>query len=138
MPQCQRCQSFACDGRTVVCKGCGTEQCHNNGLGRGACSVCLYGILPGWSGSDRACGYKGCTERASFGYVPGSVKSVCHTHASKPKVTIHEHKLDARGNPCGMVTTKITLADYIARRLPDARRCRGVVMPGEASIRRVW
>jgi hypothetical protein len=48
----------------AVCLACGTPQCHSNGLGNGTCGVCYVGLLPGWSGSDRPCGYKGCGERA--------------------------------------------------------------------------
>jgi hypothetical protein len=48
----------------TTCKACGSGQCMGNGLGRGQCGVCLIGLLPGWSGTDRPCGYKGCPERA--------------------------------------------------------------------------
>ena len=36
----------------------------SNGLARGTCSICLVGLLPGWSGTDRSCSYAGCAERA--------------------------------------------------------------------------
>ena len=51
---------------TMTCLWCGTPQCSSNGLGRGQCSVCLHGFLPGWSGCGpgQACAYKGCAEPA--------------------------------------------------------------------------
>jgi hypothetical protein len=48
----------------TVCLACETPQCMGNGLARGQCGFCYHGILPGWSGSNRPCGYKGCEERA--------------------------------------------------------------------------
>ena len=48
----------------TTCLACGTDQCMGNGLGGGECGVCYYGLLLGWSGTDRPCGYKGCRERA--------------------------------------------------------------------------
>lgn len=117
MPQCQRCQSHACDGRTATCLGCATTQCHGNGLGKGSCSVCLFGILPGWSGWIQTCGYKGCELQAAFHDVPGSVKRVCHYHATRPKISAFN--------------VKVTLAEYVTRLLTQAWRARGVVRPDE-------
>lgn len=114
---CARCRSAVCDGRTVSCLGCGTTQCHGNGLGKGSCSVCHFGILPGWSSWDKRCGYKGCGNRAAFHYVPGTVKYVCHDHATRPKV--------------GVTGGKLTLADYTRKHVADAWRARGVVGANE-------
>ena len=49
---------------TSTCLACGSSQCSVNGLTRGQCGICSIGLLTGWSGTDRPCGYKGCTERA--------------------------------------------------------------------------
>jgi hypothetical protein len=66
----------------VACMLCGSVQCHGNGLGNGCCSVCLYGFLPGWSGtSGRQCGYAHCTEPA-IAIVPGK-KLACMAHAMR-------------------------------------------------------
>lgn len=46
--------------RPITCLACGSRQCMVNGLGCGQCSVCLIGLLPGWSGNDTKCKYKGC------------------------------------------------------------------------------
>lgn len=43
MTACNRCSSAVCDGRTVSCLGCGTEQCHMNGLGRGSLKTVCHG-----------------------------------------------------------------------------------------------
>lgn len=58
------CSAPAC-GR-LVCLFCGTPQCSSNGLGRGQCSICFHGFLPGWSGSHpgQSCSYKGCKSPA--------------------------------------------------------------------------
>jgi hypothetical protein len=70
-------RSGHCDA--TQCKACGSVQCMGNGLGRGQCAICFAGLLPGWSGTDRACGYKGCKERA-IAAAP-RVGYVCGTHA---------------------------------------------------------
>lgn len=95
-----------CDGRKVTCMGCGDERCHSEGSARGQCRGCLLGLLPGWSSCDRPCGYKGCTNRAAFGSVPGSVKSVCLACAGRPKVG----------------RERLTLRDYIVRQAPHSPR----------------
>lgn len=46
------------------CLNCGTRQCMSNGLGSGSCSICLTGMLIGWSGDKRKCGHKTCPNRA--------------------------------------------------------------------------
>jgi len=66
----------------VACTLCGSVQCQSNGLGDGHCSVCLYGFLPGWSGSSgRHCGYARCPEPA-VAIVPGR-KLACMAHAMR-------------------------------------------------------
>lgn len=129
---CTRCGSAVCDGRTVACMGCGTEQCHNNGLGKGSCSACYYGILPGWSGSDKPCGYKGCANRAAFHYVPGSVQNVCIACSIRPKIM-------AYGRASSRITPgRISLASLVAERKLSALTARGAVQPEEHFVRRTW
>ena len=72
---------------TAVCKACHTPQCNSNGLGHGACGICLVGILPGWSGSDRPCGYKGCGVDA-VAFAP-RVKRVCAAHMERSGVAAY-------------------------------------------------
>lgn len=61
-PQCRYCGRAADrDCPKTTCLACGTEQCF--GL-RTTCMVCLIGWLPGWSRSDKYCGYKGCSNPA--------------------------------------------------------------------------
>ena len=67
---------------TSTCLACGTTQCLGNGLGHGACSVCYIGMLPGWSGTDKPCGYKGCTHRA-VAFVGGVPKVACQAHLGR-------------------------------------------------------
>lgn len=47
-----------------TCMACGSRQCQGNGLSNGRCSVCYVGLLPGWSGNDGYCQYKGCSHKA--------------------------------------------------------------------------
>jgi hypothetical protein len=68
--------THACDATT--CKACGLRQCMGHGLGHGACGICLVGILGGWGGAERACGYKGCAEPA-IAEAP-RVRNVCASH----------------------------------------------------------
>lgn len=94
----------ACD--IAVCKGCGTPQCHGNGGARGACSVCLYGILPGWGGCNGTCSYAKCTNPAAFQYVNGK-RYVCQAHANQAKIK----------------SVGLTLANYAAKcKTENARR----------------
>lgn len=72
------------DCKLVECKACGSPQCFGNGSARGTCSICLVGLLPGWSGHDRRCGYKGCFA-PSIAEAP-RVKQVCRTHVDQPSV----------------------------------------------------
>lgn len=124
MNYCARCNSACCDGRTVACLGCGVVQCHGNGHRNGSCSVCHFGILPGWSSWRKQCGYKGCSEVAAFHNIPGSVKAVCHKHASRPKITIYPRNRSER----------IPLTEYVSRGLSAARFERGVVRPDEQPV----
>lgn len=126
MTACNRCSSGVCDGRTVSCLGCGTEQCHMNGLARGSCSVCHFGILPGWSGWRQTCGYKGCDKPAAFHHVPGSVKTVCHDCAATRERIWTRDRVQTQ--------PKITLAEYVRiAKLPNGR---GVVRAGEVTVPR--
>lgn len=127
LAQCARCQSCACNGETVACLGCGVEQCFGNGLGRGACSVCRYGILPGWSSWTGVCGYKGCGKPSAFNHVPGSVKRVCLGCAGRPKIASYVPR--AVG---GYETVKISLADHVANALKSGSG-RGIVQAGEVT-----
>lgn len=111
---CETCGSMICDGRMATCLGCGDSRCFAEGSGNGRCKGCGYGILPGWSGSDRSCGYKGCTERAAFAGVPGAIKSVCLKCSDRPKVTTYR-----QGEPHAI---KVTLRAYIVQRTPNSPR----------------
>ena len=72
-----------CDATT--CAACGTRQCMSNGFGRGQCSVCYVGLLPGWSGFDqRVCGYKHCGRPAIAS--AERVHFVCSEHLERTKV----------------------------------------------------
>lgn len=95
---CPKCRTWNTDGRTCVqvrCLACGAEQCHSRGAGRGTCSVCHYGMLPGWSGNnnpdqpgrhlssvrtDVLCQYKGCGVMAVYTSLPGPKDKACKTH----------------------------------------------------------
>lgn len=50
--------------RITICMVCDSVQCMVNGLSRGTYGICGIGLLPGWSGTDRPCSYKGCQNRA--------------------------------------------------------------------------
>jgi len=65
----------------VTCMLCGTRQCKGNGLSRGTCGTCHYGMLPGWYGNDDSlpCKYKGCTGRIVSRYAPRKGR-VCREH----------------------------------------------------------
>lgn len=84
----------------VKCLACGAEQCHSRGLGRGACHVCHFGMLPGWSRNNNPidpatgrpaypnagektsilCSYAGCPEMAVYNSLPGSKPVACKKH----------------------------------------------------------
>lgn len=108
---CQHCHRWGnTDCEIAVCLGCGTSQCFYNGAGKGTCSSCGYGILPGWSGSKGTCSYVGCTEPAAFAYCPGGKRYVCHAHAQRVKVTTYQ-TVNNR-----MVTVKVPLTEYAKAR----------------------
>lgn len=68
-----------CDRQVAICMMCGSPQCHGNGLGRGQCSLCYVGLLPGWSGSIGKCSYARCGKPAvarGRGH-----RMVCKSHA---------------------------------------------------------
>lgn len=100
---CRYCGAFGQDCRPVECMACDSRQCLGNGSGRGTCSVCHYGWLPGWSHSVyvTTCGYKGC-EGATVAYAP-RVGRVCAEHLDRAKVR--------DGGPMR------TLREYIAERV---------------------
>lgn len=89
------------DCRLATCKACRSLQCLHAGSG-GRCGVCLVGIVEGWSGADRPCGYKGCPERA-VAEAP-RVRNVCTGHAPKARTTFG---------------AKVTVAEYIRARLEE-------------------
>jgi len=83
---CPNCARWSKGGRpcdVVSCLACGASQCHGNGSARGACAVCLIGVLPGWSGCDRFCGYKGCQNRG-IAFAP-RMGRVCAEHALRAR-----------------------------------------------------
>jgi len=69
----------------TTCLACGSRQCMGNGLGHGTCSICYIGLLPGWSGTDRPCSYKGCNEKAIALVGHGSHAYRCRTHLERGK-----------------------------------------------------
>jgi hypothetical protein len=80
----------------------------------------LFGVLPGWSGWDKPCGYKGCKNRAAFAGVPGQIKHVCLSCASRPKVS-------AFG-------TRLSLREYVIRQAPLSPRALEWMAPVVARI----
>ena len=108
---CPYCSSVTCDTlKVAICRGCSTVQCFQNGLGRGCCAVCSYGILPGWFGSDGTCSYKGCVQHGDFAYVRGK-RYVCKLHAQQAVV----RSATKRG-------PAITLASYVQHSVEEARK----------------
>lgn len=63
---------------TSCCLACGTIQCLHNGLARGQCSLCLVGLLDGYS--THRCGYAGCKAQAVA--AAPRVRYACHEHAT--------------------------------------------------------
>jgi len=82
---CAYCNRWGSTCAVATCLGCGTSQCFSNGGASGSCSVCHYGILPGWSGSDGNCSYAGCKNKGAFAYVRGK-RYVCLEHAKRAKI----------------------------------------------------
>ena len=78
---CGSCYGVESDGkcRPTTCLACGSVQCMSNGLSNGTCSICYHGLLPGWSGNDQKCGYKGCEEKA-VARAPRGKKFCCAKH----------------------------------------------------------
>ncbi len=82
--------------KVTACLACHTTQCMVNGLARGQCSICLVGLLPGWSGTDRVCDYKGCGKKA-VARCDGPNKNRCPYHLEKGKWdTVYADSLDRR------------------------------------------
>ena len=98
-----------CDSTT--CMACETRVCMIHGTGKGACPVCLHGMLKGWSHPNQTCGYKGCTMLAVFQDVP-RVRRCCKVHAERATVTVYTY-----GEGMGRrVTLAEIVKDYIASR----------------------
>jgi hypothetical protein len=72
-----------CDIST--CKACGTHLCQSHGLSSGHCPVCFIGILTKWSGCDRPCDVKGCTNAAVAAPRRGRWV-VCREHLGRVRV----------------------------------------------------
>lgn len=88
--QCPYCLSFVCNRRAAQCKCCHAIVCHGYGLSRGQCPVCYVGLLPGWSGDNGICCYKGCGKEA---VARGrGRKFVCKTHADHQKIGVGDFK----------------------------------------------
>lgn len=64
----------------TTCPVCGTRTCMGYGLGNGRCPVCYFGLLPGWSGSNKRCGYKGCDKPAIAIDPRNRNRPVCEDH----------------------------------------------------------
>ena len=67
-----------------ICMACGSAQCSSNGLARGTCGICFIGLLPGWSGNNRKCSYKGCNNQA-IARVDGQNSLRCREHLERGK-----------------------------------------------------
>ena len=98
--QCAACGTFwgdygqACCPVTT-CRLCETPQCMGNGLGNGQCSICLSGLLPGWSGSEGTCNYKNCGQSA---VARGrGRKYVCYGHAEHQRLLVDVSKRELFG-----------------------------------------
>ena len=103
------------DCKPATCQACGSVQCLHAGSG-GRCGVCLVGIVEGWSGWNRPCGYRGCSERA-VAEAP-RVRNVCAEHALKARTTFG---------------AKVTLAEYIRVRLEERAKNWTLIDLGERS-----
>jgi hypothetical protein len=103
---CRYCGRFGADCAIAVCDACGSPQCHGNGLGRGQCSICYVGLLPGWSGHDRPCSRKGCRQRAV-------------AEAPRAGNVCAEHALIAVCVAAGKGRERQTVAEYVQRRLEE-------------------
>ena len=92
-----------------TCLACGSRQCIGNGLCRGTCAICYVGLLPGWSGTDRKCQYKGCKEKA-VARVDGLNKYRCRSHLERGKYLGYVGKqLDVCGQQWVLVDEQTTV-----------------------------
>ena len=64
----------------TTCMACGSTVCMGHGLGNGKCPICLFGLLPGWYGSNKICNYKGCDEPAIAQHPGRRTWHVCKKH----------------------------------------------------------
>ena len=71
-----------------ICLACGSPQCLYNGLGRGQCSICLCGLLDGYS--VRMCGYTHCGKSAIL--AAPRVKYACRDHAIQKRLLLSVEK----------------------------------------------
>ena len=94
--KCEYCGTGWGNGcKEIICLACGSIQCESNGLGRGICSICLIGFLPGWFRTNKKCGYKHCQNdaicKAKF------IRQVCKEHMIKQNLNVHiKERLDQR------------------------------------------
>jgi hypothetical protein len=72
-----------------------------NGIRDGACSVCLYGILIGFSGDDHKCNYAGCDNEAVILGAP-RIGHACEEHLNKCKI--------------GKITAKVFISQRLRER----------------------
>lgn len=106
---CPNCARWSKGGQAcaiATCLACGSPQCHGNGSARGSCSVCLIGVLPGWSGCDRPCGYKGCQKRG-IAFAP-RMGRVCAEHALRARQGTRVQTVNGRA-----VRVPCTVAQYV-------------------------
>jgi len=108
---CPVCNTWNTTGQACVqvrCLACNAEQCHSRGLGRGTCSICYRGMLPGWSGNnnpdqpgrysssvrtDVRCQYKGCDEMAVYTSLPGPKDKACKFHGDAIVARRHNRRV---------------------------------------------
>lgn len=85
---CKACGVACGDAKThggycsvTTCLACGSPQCMQAGGSNGQCGICYHGLLVGWSGWKKVCGYKGCNEQA-VAAVPGK-RYACKEHLAR-------------------------------------------------------
>lgn len=79
--QCSYCgRAQANDCRRAQCLACGSYVCLGDSSN---CPLCLIGIIPGWSGSNRPCGYKHCDQPAVA--KADRIHSTCAGHVRRAK-----------------------------------------------------
>lgn len=64
----------------TTCPACGSTVCMGHGLGNGKCPICMFGLLPGWSGNRRVCTYKHCGQPAIARHPSRRPWYVCKAH----------------------------------------------------------